>query len=79
MSVKVRRSRNGKRWEVDILVRTPDGKRMRERTDAPVSSKTAARRWGEQREHDLAMHGRAEKKEVPTLEASRRGSSTTRR
>lgn len=67
MSVKVRRSRSGKRWEVDILVRTPDGKRMRERTDAPVSSKTAARRWGENREHELALNGRPQRRAVPTV------------
>lgn len=67
MSVKVRRSRNGERWEVDIIVRTPDGKRMRERNDAPVSSKTAARRWGENREHQLAINGRPQRRAVPTV------------
>jgi hypothetical protein len=41
---------------------------MRERTDAPVSSKTAAQRWGEQREQHLAIHGKSEKrKEAPTV------------
>ncbi len=68
MSVKARRSRNGKGWEVDIIVRTPDGKKVRERTDAPVSSKTAAQRWGEQREHHLAIHGKSEnRKEAPIV------------
>ena len=68
MSVRVRRSRNGGGWEVDIIVRTPDGRKVRERSDAPVSSKTAAQRWGEQREHHLAIHGRPEgKKEAPTV------------
>ena len=67
MSVKVRRSRNGKGWEVDVIVSTPDGRRLRERSDAPVSSKTAARRWGEQREHQLAMHGRPQRRIVPTV------------
>jgi integrase len=68
MSVRVRKSRNGKGWEVDVLVRTPDGRRRRERVDAPVSSKSAARRWGEQREHQLALHGRPKKREVPTVD-----------
>jgi integrase len=67
MSVKVRKSRNGKAWEVDIIVRTPDGRKMRERTDAPVSSKTAARRWGEIREHQLALNGRPQRRVVPTV------------
>lgn len=68
MSVNVRRSRNEKGWEVDIIVRTPDGKKIRERIDAPVSSKTAAQRWGEQREHHLAIHGRSQsRKEAPTV------------
>lgn len=68
MSVKVRRNRRGDGWEVDIHVRMPDGVRFRERADAPVSSKSAARRWGEQREHQLALHGKTKQKEVPTLE-----------
>ena len=68
MSVRVRRSRSRKGWEVDIIVRTPDGRKMRERHDATVSSKTAAQRWGEQREHHLAIHGKEERrKEAPTV------------
>jgi integrase len=68
MSVKVRQNRRGDGWEVDIIVRTPDGAKIRERSDAPVSSKTAAQRWGQQREHHLAINGKAEKKkEVPTV------------
>src|SRR6266702_78293 len=68
MSVKVRKNRSGRGWEVDIIVRTSDGKKMRERFDAPVSSKTAAQRWAEQREHHLAIYGKAvKKKEVPTV------------
>jgi integrase len=68
MSVKVRKSRNGKGWEVDIIVTTPAGKWLRERTDAPVSSKTAARRWGEQRERELGLHGRPQRRVVPTVD-----------
>ncbi len=67
MSVKVRRYRRGG-WEVDITVRLPDGTRKRERSKAPVSSRTAARRWGEERERHLLQHGAPHaRKEVPTL------------
>ena len=69
MSVKVRAYRNGG-WEVDITIRLPNGARWRERSKAPVSSKTAALRWGEDRERHVLQHGAPEpKKEVPTLEA----------
>jgi integrase len=68
MSVKVRPYRRGG-WEVDVTVRLPNGSRRRERSKAPVSSKSAAVRWGEDRERHLLQHGPAEpKKEVPTLE-----------
>jgi integrase len=67
MSVIVRPYRNGG-WEVDIQFRLPDGKRHRERCKAPVATKTAAQRWGEDRERHLLQHGRAKpKEEVPTL------------
>src|SRR5262245_27665427 len=44
MSVKVRPYRKGKRpgWEVDITFRLPNGQRHRERSKAPVASKSAA-------------------------------------
>jgi integrase len=65
--VTVRPYRNGG-WEVDITFRLPNGSRQRERCKAPVSSKSAAQRWGEDRERHLLQHGRPEpKKEVPTL------------
>src|SRR5581483_7597322 len=68
MSVKVRRYRNGG-WEVDVTVRLPDGSRRRERSKAPVSSKSAAHGWGEDRERHLLQHGPPQPpKEVPTLE-----------
>ena len=68
MSVKVRPYRNGG-WEVDINFRLPEGGRHRERIKAPVSSKTGALRWGEDRERHLLQHGPPQpKKEVPTLE-----------
>src|SRR5262245_47106451 len=68
MSVKVRRYKRGG-WEADVCVLLPDGTRRRERKRAPVSSRTAARRWGEQRERELVLRGAPRKrKEVPTLE-----------
>ena len=68
MSVRVARTHTG-RWEVDIRVILPDGSRHRERKRMALSSKTAARRWGEQRERVLISHGvaKTEQKEVPTL------------
>ena len=68
MSVKVRPYRRGG-WEVDVTVRLPNGARWRERSKAPVSSKSAAVRWGEDRERHVLQHGLPQpKKEVPTLE-----------
>ncbi len=68
MSVRVARTHTG-RWEVDIRVILPDGSRHRKRTRVALSSKTAARRWGEQRERVLISHGvaKTEQEEVPTL------------
>jgi len=69
MSVTVRPYRRGG-WEVDVTIRLPNGSRLRERSKAPVSSKSAAHRWGEDRERHLLQHGPAQpRKEVPTLEA----------
>src|SRR3989442_15769595 len=67
MSVKIRPYRTGG-WEVDVTVRLPNGSRLRERSKGPVSSKSAAQRWGEDRERHLVQHGLPQpKKEVPTL------------
>ncbi len=73
MSVTVRPYRRGG-WEVDIRIVLPDETEHRERRRAPVSSKAAAQRWGEERErhryHQLT-HPKpetAQKKEVPTLQ-----------
>ena len=66
MSVRVS---TNKRWgflEVDIRVRLPDGTRYRERAKAPVQSRSGAKRWGEERERFLALHG-PPKKEVATV------------
>ncbi len=76
MTVRVRRYRQGG-FEVDIRFVWPDGTPYRERKKAPVSSRTAATRWGEAREAELLRAGPAartlqlpqpqEPKEVPTL------------
>jgi hypothetical protein len=68
MSVKVRPYRN-RGWEVDITFRLPNGQKHRERSKAPVDSKSGALRWGQDRERHLLQHGPLQpKKEVPTLE-----------
>src|SRR5437016_1125629 len=68
MSVTVRPYRRGG-WEVDVLVLLPDGKRRRERRKVSVSSRTAATRWGGQRERTLLRDGVPKPaREVPTLE-----------
>jgi len=67
MSVTVRSFRSGG-WEVDINVPLPDGSRKRLRKKVPVTSRTAARRWGESRERELLLHGPGKaRKEVPIL------------
>lgn len=87
MTVKVRpyasRSKKAekqseKQWEVDIRFEWPDGELYRERLRAPVSSKTGALKWGEQREVRLLALGKegwkkerdgaAAEKVVPTVE-----------
>ena len=72
MSATVRPYRRGG-WEVDIRVTLPDDSERRLRRKAPVASKSAAQRWGEERErhwyHQLT-HPRPKdepKKEVPSL------------
>ncbi|HEY2434633.1 MAG TPA: tyrosine-type recombinase/integrase [Vicinamibacterales bacterium] len=53
---------------MDIVFRLPNGTRHRERSKAPVGSKSAAQRWGDDRERYLLIHGLAKKEqEVPTL------------
>jgi Phage integrase, N-terminal SAM-like domain len=54
---------------VDISFRLPNGRRHRERTKAPVNSKSGALRWGQDRERHLLQHGPNQpNKEVLTLE-----------
>ena len=82
MTVKVGPYKRGG-WEVDIVLTFPGRPRIRERRKAPVPTKSAAKRWGEERERQLIQHytntdpsedGEDErpdlvKKEVPTLKA----------
>ena len=57
-------------WEVDVRVVLPDGSRRRDRKKAPVTSRSAACRWGQARERELLKPSVAPSprpKEVPTL------------
>jgi integrase len=54
---------------VEINTRLSNGARHRERRRLSIISKSAARRWGQDRERHLLQHGPPQpKKEVPTLE-----------
>ncbi|HVZ23395.1 MAG TPA: tyrosine-type recombinase/integrase [Vicinamibacterales bacterium] len=54
-------------WMIDVRTRFHDGSRFRERR-VLFTSKSAAQRWGEERERHLLVHGApVPKKEVPTL------------
>ncbi|MAE71168.1 MAG: site-specific integrase [Gemmatimonadetes bacterium] len=64
MSVSVR-FRDGRGWEVDIILLMPDGQKIRERRKAPVSSRSAALRWGQARERELLMNGLVKPRRVP--------------
>ncbi len=68
MSIRIRPYRSGG-WEVDIHVRQADGTVIRERRQAPVTSKTAAERWAQARAQELAINGRKPppKPVAPTL------------
>lgn len=77
MTVKVRPYKRGG-WEVDIMLTFPGRPPIRDRRKAPVGSKSAAKRWGEERERQLVAHYTStdpddasrpdiSKKEVPTL------------
>src|SRR5688572_17616870 len=75
MSVRVRpfRRKQGV-WEVDIRVELPDGTEHRQRRKTLVGSKSAAQRWGEERErlwyHQLTHpESVVVHKEAPTLRA----------
>ena len=69
MSVTVRPYRHGG-WEVDIVWRSPDGRRRRDRKRVGGASKAAARRWRAARERELLVRGSTGKPtEVPTFNA----------
>src|SRR5262245_12623860 len=66
MSVSIRPYRTGG-WLVDVRVRLADGSRYRDRKRF-TASKSAAQRWGQERERHLLQFGLpAPKKEAPTL------------
>jgi hypothetical protein len=74
MSVTVRPYRRGG-WEVDLRIELPDASTHRQRRKAPLTSKSGAQRWGEDREREwYAQLTRPQPnikpdKEVPTLRA----------
>lgn len=71
MSVRVVQYAKGG-WQVDIRLRLPNGLRLRDRHVVSHKSKSAAKRWGEDRERHLLQHGPDQPpKEVPTLEEFR--------
>jgi hypothetical protein len=67
MSVTVRPYKRGE-WHVDIRLVLPNGKPYRQRKRLDTPSKSAAQRWGQDRERHLLQHGPPQpRKEVPTL------------
>lgn len=56
MTVKIRPYKRGG-LEVDIMIRLPNGETYRERRKAPTDSRSAAMRWGKDRERHLLVHG----------------------
>jgi len=52
-------------------MRLPDGSEYRERKKFATHSRTAARRWGEERANYVAANGKPRRREVPTLESFR--------
>jgi integrase len=68
MSVRVRPYKRGG-WQVDVMTRLPCGSLYRERRRLATRSKSAAQRWGEERQLHLLQHGRPKRtKEVPTFQ-----------
>ncbi len=63
----------GKKWEVDIKLRWADGTQARERKRSRCTSRSAAERWGEQREqvlireHDVPVKEATPVKDVPVI------------
>jgi integrase len=74
MSVTVRPYKRGG-WEVDLRISLPDGSEHRQRRRSPLASKSAAQRWGEERERHWYQEltqpkaaAQLKQKEAPTLE-----------
>ncbi len=71
MSVTIRpykRGNNERGVEVDIRFTWPDGETYRERLKSPVSSKSGARSWGQQRLQELLKRGKVlTQSKAPTL------------
>jgi integrase len=69
MSFTIRPFRSGG-WEIDIVLTLPNGEKIRERRKAPVSSKSDAKRWAQERERFLLQHGRPQPRgaKQPTTE-----------
>jgi integrase len=68
--VIVRKRKNRSGFQVDIRGMLPSGERYRERVKPPVTTASAALRWGQQREAAIIAQGGVRKdkpKEVPTL------------
>jgi integrase len=68
--VKVRRRKGRSGFQVDIRGMLPDGTRYRERVKPPVTTASAALRWGQQREAAILQEGGRTPeppKETPTL------------
>jgi integrase len=61
MSVTIRPFRTGG-WEIDIVLTLPNGEKIRERRKAPVESKSAAKKWAQERERHLLQHGRPQRR-----------------
>ncbi len=55
MTVRVRPYKRGG-WEVDIMLTIPGRPRIRERRKAPMRTKLAAKRWGEERERQFIRY-----------------------
>ncbi len=67
MAVVIRPYKRGG-WQVDVRIDLPDSRRFRERKALRTASKSAAQRWGLDRERHLLLHGLPKPtKEVPTL------------
>jgi integrase len=67
MALVVRPYRRGG-WHVDIRLTLPDGQPFRERKVFRTASKSAAQRWGQDRERHLLVNGLPKTtKEVPTI------------